>query len=381
MSDFVTQFQRPDAGIRTAEGIVSGNRASQLEKQRQKEQEAFEERKRALQSEDRTPARLGLHFAAPTTGFSGITTSSAVGLVSGEEYKRAQEKQKEEKEEKDPETVAAEEAANEKKRKKDSKKKKKAKRKMMSTLSFATEEDVEEEEMPVESSLKDPSVDTSFLPDSRRDAQEARERDRLRKEWLAKQATQREIKLTITYSYWDGSGHRRTVEVKQGDTVGEFLEKVRQDLSPEFRELASSPSDSLVYVKEDLILPHDLTFYDLIASKARGKSGPLFCFDVTEDIRVGAIDSRVETVESHPGKVVERQWYERNKHIFPASKSLVWLGRTKHLYHFSHTFLQVVGKYLILPRATESIVLVTRKTRGRRSLTCCLSRKLWSSHR
>jgi len=24
--------------------------------------------------------------------------------------------------------------------------------------------------------------------------------------------------------------------------------------------------------------------------------------------------------ESHPGKVVERSWYERNKHIFPASR-------------------------------------------------------------
>jgi XAP5, circadian clock regulator len=24
--------------------------------------------------------------------------------------------------------------------------------------------------------------------------------------------------------------------------------------------------------------------------------------------------------ESHPGKVIERRWYERNKHIFPASR-------------------------------------------------------------
>jgi protein FAM50 len=28
----------------------------------------------------------------------------------------------------------------------------------------------------------------------------------------------------------------------------------------------------------------------------------------------------VEKDESHPGKVVERRWYERNKHIFPASR-------------------------------------------------------------
>jgi protein FAM50 len=31
-------------------------------------------------------------------------------------------------------------------------------------------------------------------------------------------------------------------------------------------------------------------------------------------------DVRVEKDESHPGKVVERRWYERNKHIFPASR-------------------------------------------------------------
>jgi protein FAM50 len=63
-----------------------------------------------------------------------------------------------------------------------------------------------------------------------------------------------------------------------------------------------------------------LTFYDLIATKARGKSGPLFSFDVHDDIRIGPNDVRVEKDDSHPGKVVERRWYERSKHIFPASR-------------------------------------------------------------
>ena len=91
-------------------------------------------------------------------------------------------------------------------------------------------------------------------------------------------------------------------------------------MSAEFRELSAISADALLYVKEDLIIPQDLTFYDLIVTKARGKSGPLFHFDVHDDIRFGAIDSRVEKVESHPGKVVERRWYDRNKHIFPASR-------------------------------------------------------------
>ena len=38
-----------------------------------------------------------------------------------------------------------------------------------------------------------------------------------------------------------------------------------------------------------------------------------------QDIRF-VNDATIEKDESHPGKVVERYWYERNKHIFPASR-------------------------------------------------------------
>lgn len=136
--------------------------------------------------------------------------------------------------------------------------------------------------------------------------------------------------LEIIYSYWDGAGHRRKVTVKKGDTIGQFLRAVRDQLAPEFREMRArlhfasptaphlpSPSlakhsaafaavgrrrsdtappapasqmaspDSMLYIKEDLIIPNSLTFYELIINKARGKSGPLFHFDVHE-ARAGA---------------------------------------------------------------------------------------------
>ena len=51
-------------------------------------------------------------------------------------------------------------------------------------------------------------------------------------------------------------------------------------------ELRNSSSDNLLYIKEDLIIPHNYSFYDLIVTKARGKSGPLFHFDVHDDVRV-----------------------------------------------------------------------------------------------
>lgn len=43
--------------------------------------------------------------------------------------------------------------------------------------------------------------------------------------------------LKITYSYWDGQGHRRTLTIRKGDNIGQFLQKVKEQLQPDFREL------------------------------------------------------------------------------------------------------------------------------------------------
>jgi protein FAM50 len=318
MGDFQANFARPDAGIRTVEGNVAGNRAAQMEKKRKLDQETFEARKRAVQEEKVLSLRK----------FSGAqendTSLKSVGLVTAQEFKElaAANKEQEELEGRARKESEAELRAREKAARKARKKKLAEKQKLLSTLSFANEQDFqeEEEEESLKLSKKDPTVDTSFLPDKARDEQAVLERQRLSQEWKERQEQIKQEKLEITYSYWDGSGHRRTLVCTKGDAIADFLEQVRNELSKDFRELGSISSDALLYVKEDLIIPQDMTFYDLIVSKARGKSGPLFCFDVHDDIRVGAIDSRVEKDESHPGKVVERRWYERNKHIFPASR-------------------------------------------------------------
>ncbi|KAG0570331.1 hypothetical protein KC19_6G154300 [Ceratodon purpureus] len=166
---------------------------------------------------------------------------------------------------------------------------------------------------------KNPGVETSFLPDREREAEEQAERERLRSEWLQQQSRIKNEPLEITYSYWDGAGHRRVIQVRKGDTIAEFLRAVQQQLASEFREIRTASVENLLYVKEDLIIPHQHSFYELIINKARGKSGPLFHFDVHEDIRTIA-DATIEKDESHAGKVVERHWYEKNKHIFPASR-------------------------------------------------------------
>ena len=77
--------------------------------------------------------------------------------------------------------------------------------------------------------------------------------------------------MSLDYSYYDGSGHRKKITVKKGFTISKFLDAVKNDLSKDFNELRMTTSDNLLYVKEDLIIPHHFTFYDLIITKARGK--------------------------------------------------------------------------------------------------------------
>lgn len=66
---------------------------------------------------------------------------------------------------------------------------------------------------PRKKSRKNPNVDTSFLPDREREDAERQERERLRQEWIKKQEEIKQEDLEITYSYWDGSGHRKSVTV------------------------------------------------------------------------------------------------------------------------------------------------------------------------
>jgi len=144
-------------------------------------------------------------------------------------------------------------------------------------------------------------------------------REELRQEWAAKQEKIKSEEIDITYSYWDGSGHRRQVRMRKGNSIHQFLQRCLEQLRREFNELKLASVDQLMYVKEDLIIPHHSSFYDFIVTKARGKSGPLFSFDVHDDVRV-VNNANIEKDESHAGKVCLRSWYERNKHIFPASR-------------------------------------------------------------
>ncbi|KAF8759421.1 hypothetical protein HU200_010468 [Digitaria exilis] len=307
-----------DGYVGTAQDAVKIRR---LEKQREAERRKIEELKN--KSADGQPGLL--QFGSSTSEILETAfKKETVGLVTREQYVEKQRvnirtKIEEEEKEKLQKLQQEEEELQMQKRKK-------RRVKGDPRLSFfddiengSDEDDFENQEtqkknVPVKLG-KDPTVETSFLPD--RYFYEP---------------------LSITYSYWDGTGHRRAIQVRKGDTIGEFLRAVQQQLAPEFREVRTTSVENLLYVKEDLIIPHQHSFYELIINKARGKSGPLFHFDVHEDVRTIA-DATKEKDESHAGKVVERHWYEKNKHIFPASRWEVWTISLSYLLCFLSLFL------------------------------------------
>ena len=305
-------------------------RARHLMKKREKQREQMEQRiaeENIMKSN--TDKKLSAHYDAVEAELK----SSTVGLVTLNDVKAKQEalvKERERqlaKKEQSKELQLKLEKLREKERKKEAKRK-------ISSLSFtleeeeageeevaADEEELEREEITTKKRKmgKNPDVDTSFLPDRDREEEENRLREELRQEWEAKQEKMKSEEIEITFSYWDGSGPRRSVRTKKGNTMRQFLQKALEILRKDFSELRSAGVEQLMYTKEDLIIPHHHSFYGFIVTKARGKSGPLFSLDVHDDVRLLS-DATVEKDESHAGNVVLRSWYEKNKHIFPASR-------------------------------------------------------------
>ncbi|KAG1832073.1 XAP5, circadian clock regulator-domain-containing protein [Suillus variegatus] len=300
---------------------AEGRREDAFIKQRAQNREEYERQKQTLINETEKSRPSVNKFVGQNDSMEETLKNQTIGLVRLEDFQQRR---------KELEEAKAREAARTNELKDETKKVKKRK-KTKATLSFAMDDEgdvegdtssrqspeVQTGEQPSKRAKfrKNPNVDTSFLPDREREEAERKERERLRQEWIRRQEELKQEEIEITYSYWDGSGHRKSVVCKKGDTISAFLEKCRQ----QFPELRGVSVDNLMYIKEDLIIPHHHTFYDFIINKARGKSGPLFNFDVHDDVRLLA-DATKEKDESHAGKVVERSWYQRFKHIFPASR-------------------------------------------------------------
>ncbi len=199
--------------------------------------------------------------------------------------------------------------------------------------------------------------------------QESQEREALRKEFLALQERVKASPFAIPFVFYDGSNlPGGTCRVTKGDYVWKFLDssrKVGAEVGANVdgekgkgdararREWAKVSVDDLMMVRGEIIIPPHYDFYYFVMNKTKGPKDKLL-FDYStqppnEEVEEGKRDDgevpddynplsrptakaqptkaipmeELEGASDDPTftKVVDRRWYERNKHIYPAS---VW---------------------------------------------------------
>ncbi|KAL4762524.1 XAP5, circadian clock regulator-domain-containing protein [Aspergillus foveolatus] len=176
---------------------------------------------------------------------------------------------------------------------------------------------------------------------------EAEARDALRREFLVMQDAIKNTEIMVPFVFYDGTNiPAGTAKVKKGDQVWLLLDRCRK-VGAELgvsgtsgaskgrkynrREWARVSVDDLMLVKGDVIIPHHYELYYFIANSVPSFSsagGLLFDYSnkpppppPTDDPLYRPSNDELEGNDKDPTltKVVDRRWYERNKHIFPAS--------------------------------------------------------------
>lgn len=198
---------------------------------------------------------------------------------------------------------------------------------------------------------------------------EAQTRETLRKEFLLMQETVKTTSIIIPFVFYDGTNiPGGSCKVKKGDHVWLFLDRSRKvgaelgvggggEKAKSRNEWARVGVDDLMLVRGEIIIPHHYELYYFIINKTLGPNSiPLFDYSATtttttfplpptiplpssypysplslpfpppkptNNSLVTPADKNLEGADDDPNftKVVDRRWYERNKHIFPAS---VW---------------------------------------------------------
>jgi protein FAM50 len=198
-----------EAGIHTVEGNIAGSRAAMLVKEREKQQAEYETLKKTIKAANATDvSRMSDKFNAAVDSSEQEFQKKTVGLVTAEEFRKAREAQARAEEER---RVGVLKSVEEQEKTRQLEDKIKAedreikRRKLVATLSFANDDEEEEdarERLPLKKKImKDPTVDTSFLPDAERERELALKREQLRKEWLEQQEKiKEEVSLSLSLS-------------------------------------------------------------------------------------------------------------------------------------------------------------------------------------
>lgn len=158
---------------------------------------------------------------------------------------------------------------------------------------------------------KDPSVNTSFLPDREREEQERIEKEKKQEEWLQKQEQIKSEEVEIQFAFFDGLSHLGSVKVKKGEPIFNLIDRAKQ----QFQAIRDVSAEKLLFAKDDIIIPHEMSLYYFQAHEVKGKFGLLFEFYDPENM------NRVRNKNDvRLGRIVTRKYAENNKHIYPCSK-------------------------------------------------------------
>ncbi|KAL1593543.1 hypothetical protein SLS59_009240 [Nothophoma quercina] len=187
---------------------------------------------------------------------------------------------------------------------------------------------------------------------------EAHQADLARQDFLKMREGVKATEVAIPFVFYDGTNVPGGLcRVKKGDHIWLFLDKARK-VGAELgvggdnsrRNWARVSVDDLMLVRGDIVLPHHYEFYHFLFNNAAGLNGPIFNWSAQPTKATPTIKSKQEANDdeydplnpkknkgkesSFPDedlegfhddpavtKVVDRRWYEKNKHIFPAS---VW---------------------------------------------------------
>lgn len=103
--------------------------------------------------------------------------------------------------------------------------------------------------------------------------------------------------------------------MRKGNSISTFLELARKQLSEEINELKTMSFENLMFVKDEVIIPLNYSFHELLLLSTQGKSGPLFTLQNDEN------DANLfHEVDSNVGRIMVRHFYDLNKHVFPYNK-------------------------------------------------------------
>ncbi|KAF2833302.1 hypothetical protein CC86DRAFT_338524 [Ophiobolus disseminans] len=185
---------------------------------------------------------------------------------------------------------------------------------------------------------------------------EAQQAEVARQDFVVMRAAVKATEVVIPFVFYDGTntpGGR--CRIKKGEQIWLFLDKARKvgaelgvggDRSR--RDWARVSVDDLMLVRGEVILPHHYDIYHFLFNKVTGFNGLVFDYSAQptkatplasdgdsepvvydpfnqtrkDKSKTSALpDDELEGFSDDPAitKVVDRRWFERNKHIFPAS--------------------------------------------------------------